>query len=288
MVRRLPALAGQALLVAAAVLGGSRAAAQDSTNACVDAHVAAQRLRRDGKLRAAREQLVSCARTSCPQVLVRECAGWLSEVEATIPSVVFEATDETGRDLVDVRVEVDGQLLLARLGGSAVEMDPGEHQVRWTHPERKPVEQAVVVREGDRGRRISARLEPLVAPSAGGGAVVAAAEERPVPVATWVLAGVGVAGIGAFGVLGGIGLSKEGDLDARRCAPNCPSEDVDSVRTTFLIGDIALGVGVAALAGATVFYLTRPAVPASAARPSPVRFGFAWQHGPRATLGGAL
>jgi hypothetical protein len=287
MVRRLPALAGRALLVVAVVLGGSRAVAQDATNACVDAHVAAQRLRRDGKLRAAREQLVSCARASCPQVLVRECAGWLTEVEATIPSVVFEATDETGRDLVDVRVEVDGQLLLSRLGGSAVEVDPGEHQVRWTHPERKPVEQAVVVREGDRGRRISARLEPLVTPAAGGGPV-AVPEERPVPLATWVLAGVGVAGIGAFGVLGGIGLSREGDLDARGCAPNCPSEDVDSVRTTFLIGDIALGVGVAALAGATIFYLTRPAVPARAAKGSPVRLGFAWQHGPRATLGGAL
>ncbi|MEJ7729211.1 MAG: hypothetical protein WKG00_08345 [Polyangiaceae bacterium] len=98
MLRRLPALAGQVLIVVAVLFGGSRAAAQDATNACVDAHVAAQRLRRDGKLRAAREQLVSCARTSCPQVLVRECAAWLSEVEATIPSVLFEATDEAGRD----------------------------------------------------------------------------------------------------------------------------------------------------------------------------------------------
>ncbi|MEJ7729210.1 MAG: hypothetical protein WKG00_08340 [Polyangiaceae bacterium] len=166
-------------------------------------------------------------------------------------------------------------------------MDPGEHQVRWTHPARKAVEQAVMVREGDRGRRISARLEPLVAAPAAKGAAPAS-EERPVPLATWVLAGAGVAGVGAFGVLGGIGLSREGDLDARGCAPNCPSEDVDSVRTTFLIGDIALGVGVAALAGATLFYLTRPAVPSSAAWRPPVRFGLGWQHGPTATLGGAL
>jgi hypothetical protein len=286
MVRRLPALAGQALLVAAALLGGAPAEAQDATNACVDAHVAAQRLRRDGKLRAAREQMVACARTTCPQVLVRECAAWLSEVEATLPSIVFEATDENGRDLVEVRVEVDGQLLLSRLGGSAVEMDPGEHQVRWTHPQRKPVEQAVVVREGDRGRRISARLEPLVTPRAGG--ALAAPGDRPVPLATWVLAGVGVAGIGAFGVLGGIGLSKEGDLDERGCAPNCPSEDVDSVRTTFLVGDIALGVGVGALAGAAIFYFTRPTATVGAARRAPVQLGFGWQHGPTATVGGAL
>lgn len=283
---RSPAPAAPALLVAAVLLGGAPAVAQDATNACVESHVSAQRLRRDGKLRAAREQLVACARTSCPQVLVRECAAWLTEVEAAIPSVVFEATDERGRDLVDVRVEVDGQLLLARLGGSAVEMDPGEHRVRWTHPERRVVEQAVVVREGDKGRRISARLEPLVAAPAGGG--TAPAEERPIPVATWVLAGVGVAGLGAFGVLGGIGLSEEGDLDARGCAPNCPTEDVDAVRTKFLVGDIALGVGVAALAGATLFYLTRPAVPAATGARATLRVGVGWQHGPAAVLGGEL
>lgn len=286
MVRRTPALASHVLLVLAAFLVGAPAAAQDATNACVEAHVSAQRLRRDGKLRAAREQLVACARTTCPQVLVRECAGWLTEVEAAVPSVVFEATDENGRDLADVRIEVDGQVLLERLGGTAVEMDPGEHQVRWTHPQRKAVEQAVVVREGDKARRISARLEPLVAGGAGGDTPIL--EERPVPAATIVLGGIGLAGLAGFGVLASMGLSEESDLDERGCKPNCPSDDVDSVRTKFLIGDIALGVGVAALAGATIFYLTRPSVAVATGARAPLRLGFGWQHGPSATIAGSL
>jgi len=293
MVRRRTALAAHVLLVVGALLPGAPASAQDAMNACVEAHVTAQRLRRDGKLREAREQLVACARTTCPQVLVRECAGWLTEVEAAVPSILFEATDERGRDLVDVRVEVDGQLLLERLGGTAVEMDPGEHQVRWTHPQRKPVEQSVVVREGDKARRISAQLEPLV-DERKGLSTPAESYERPVPAATIVLGGIGLAGLAGFGVLAGMSLSEKSDLDDRGCKPNCPTGDVDSIRTKFLVGDIALGVGVAALAGATIFYLTRPSVPARGAAPAegfargPVRVGFGWQHGPSATIAGSL
>lgn len=81
---------------------------------------------------------------------------------------------------------------------------------------------------------------------------------RPVPVMTYVLGGVGLVALGgATGfMLNGMTIRKR--LDQNRCSPTCDEADVDRARTSFLAADILGVAGVAALAGAVVFYLTRP------------------------------
>lgn len=249
------------VVVAAALFTAPAALAQpaegDGTEACVAAHVNAQRLRRDGRMRAAKEALVACSRASCPQVLVEECGPWLREVEQALPSIVFEAVGPDGLDVADARVLIDGEILLERLDGKAVEVDPGEHMLRYERDGWPSIEQMVLIREGDKGRRVAVRFEKAAPP-----APTPVKTTRPTPLLVYGLGGLGVVGVGVFATLGAVGLSDRNDLDELGCKPSCPTEDVDDVRRTFLIGDIALAAGVVAIGAAVVVYLTRPEVPA--------------------------
>ena len=231
----------------------------EGTEACVAAHLTAQRLRRDGRLRAAKESLVACSRSSCPQVLVEECGPWLREVEQTLPTIVFEAVGPDGLDVADARVLIDGEVLVERLDGKAVEVDPGEHVLRYERAGWPSIEQMVLIREGDKGRRVAVRFEKAPAPLQ-----ESVSAPRPTPLIVYGLAGLGVIGVGLFATMGAVGLSQRNDLDDLGCKPSCATSDVDDVRRAFLVGDIALVTGVAALGAAVVVYLTRPAVPAPA------------------------
>ncbi|HKE14668.1 MAG TPA: hypothetical protein VKB80_07380 [Kofleriaceae bacterium] len=62
-----------------------------------------------------------------------------------------------------------------------------------------------------------------------------------------VLMGVGVAGVGGYGVLTYWGRKDNDDL--AQCAPDCPQSSVDHIDNLYLAADISLGVGVAALLG---------------------------------------
>lgn len=75
--------------------------------------------------------------------------------------------------------------------------------------------------------------------------------------ATWVLGGVGVAGLGVFAGFGLAGRSGQSDLEDR-CSPRCSPAEAKSTKTKYLIADIGLGVGVVSLAAATYFALTAP------------------------------
>jgi hypothetical protein len=62
-----------------------------------------------------------------------------------------------------------------------------------------------------------------------------------------VLAGVGAAGVGGYGLLTYWGRKDNRDL--AQCAPACPQSSVDHIDHLYLAADISLGVGVAALLG---------------------------------------
>jgi len=231
-------------------------ATDPAASACIDAHVEAQRLRRDRRLREARVALVACSREGCPRMLIGECGPWLREVEQAIPSVVIDARAPDGREVADVRLRIDGALQADRLTGSAIEIDPGEHLLRFERAGSPAVEEKVLVSEGEHGRRVSVRF--VASEPAQSGAEPPAS--RPIPTVVYGLSAVGLLGLGVFGTLGAVGLSKKGDLDDARCLPNCRTEDVDAARRAFLVADIGLGVGIAALASALIFYVTRPEV----------------------------
>jgi hypothetical protein len=71
------------------------------------------------------------------------------------------------------------------------------------------------------------------------------------------LVGLGV--VGAAGFVGwGLAARSEQKRLERTCSPDCTDSDLRTMRTRYLIGDVALGVGAAALFGATIVYVTRP------------------------------
>ncbi|HMR07180.1 MAG TPA: hypothetical protein PKA88_15460 [Polyangiaceae bacterium] len=241
-----------------ALLIAAPAAAQDiDASACVDAHTSAQKFRADGKLRAARQQLLLCAQQACPAIARNDCTSWLNEMDKEQPSIVFRAKRADGNDAVEVQVLMDGEKLADRLEGRAIGVDPGPHQFRFELAGHEPVDRQVVVIVGEKNRAITVEFEE----SAKGPGGPAAPEPQldsssgsGIPTATWIFGGVGVVGLAGFTYFGLKGLGDEEDLEA--CKPNCSDDAVSDVERTFLFGDISLVVGVAGLGAATYFLLT--------------------------------
>ncbi|XYH98518.1 hypothetical protein ACMHYB_01780 [Sorangium sp. So ce1128] len=284
MNQRIPRRSLFAVLAASALayLQPAPAHAGDA-EACFTASEEGQRLRDEGRLREARARFISCGSAACPALVRSDCAGWLSDVTARVPTLILSAADEQGQDVADVQVTVDGAPLTARLDGKAVEVDPGEHVLRFERAGSAPVALQLVVREGEKLRRVSTRLVRSAAPggSAGapgggagapGGGAGAPREERASRSVSALLLPIALGGVAAAGgvAYAALGLSARADADRLRttCAPRCAEADVDAVRAKIVGANIAFGVGVAALGGAVAALLlgrADPAAPAAAA-----------------------
>lgn len=167
-----------------------------SAEVCLSTNDKAQSLRAEKKLREAREQLKVCSQTGCPSAVQRDCAQWLREVEAALPTLSFAAKDASGNDLTDVRVAVDGRVVVEELDGSSVPIDPGKHTFTFDHEGDATVTQELLVNEGDKARKIDVRFG---APSAGDNAEAPQQGGSTYSAAPFVLAGVGtLAMLGGF------------------------------------------------------------------------------------------
>lgn len=250
---RLPAL----ILVLSAALGAARAGhAGDPASAsqkavCVAAYGDGQKARDEGKLRAAKAAFEVCAADACPDVTKKDCTIWHGEVEAALPSLSFVVKDAAGADVNALTVTMDGEALATRLDGKAIPVDPGTHTFRFEKAGEAPVVREVLVREGEKARKVEVVIGAVAGPTPGAGA-----GSGGISPATWVLAGVGGAGLVVFGVLGGLGLSAKSDAEAT-CMPHCSDAVVDPIRAKFIGADVALSIGLASLAaGLTVGLVT--------------------------------
>jgi hypothetical protein len=257
------------------------ARAGDDKDACVRAVEHAQVVRLDGKLREAREGFVTCARPVCPEAIRRDCTRWVTEVDASLPSVVFDAVWADGRDVIKMTVLLDGEVLAGAERGRAVSLDPGEHTFRLEAAGAAPIEMRHVIREGEKNRILhvtfspTARLEgtppaspppaaPAEAPppsaslptSAPPGlwqplphdvAPATSPKKGSIPPGAFILGGVALAGFGGFAYLG---LNGTGRLDSMRstCGHSCNPSDVTSARNEILAGDILAYAAIAAAA----------------------------------------
>ena len=256
---------------------------QDAERAvCADAYRGAQLQMRNGALRRARESLLVCVSDKCPSVLQPDCLRWLTEVEAATPTMAFAAKGVDGKDVTDVRVTMDGQPLREALDGKAVPVDPGTHTLRFEHGGETPIDQQIVVREGEKSRVVTVSWAKAAAASAAGSDGAAA----PAPTshtAAWVFGGIGAASLATFGVLGIHGVARRSDLE-KECFGRCAQSTIDSVKTEFAIADVALGVGIVSVGIATVLFLTGGPSTEKAARAS---FGVApHRDGAAASLSG--
>jgi hypothetical protein len=151
-------------------LVGAEAFAQDRA-ACFDAASQGQTLRDEHKLVEARDQFRVCAQQYCPMSMRTDCDACLDAMEKSVPTVVVRATDATGSSVFDVAVSIDGRLLVAKLDGSAVSVNPGTHTFRFERVNGTSVEQVVQINEGDRNQKIAVVLKaapPPVPPPAPG------------------------------------------------------------------------------------------------------------------------
>ena len=264
----------------------------DEKLVCVRAVEHAQLVRLDGKLREAREGFMTCARAVCPDAIREDCTRWVVEVDASLPSVVFDAVWPDGRDATGMTVTVDGRSLAGAEKGRAVTLDPGEHAFRFEVPGAAPIETRNVIREGEKNRILRVTFTPYASPARVPLTVpetssapsppnlwreIKPEESRarpsprgPIPVAAFVLGGVGVIGFGGFAFLGLNGLDRYNSIASSSCAPahTCSPSDqtsLASARNEVLVGDILGCIGLAAAGAALWLVLTRPDVPAHAA-----------------------
>ncbi len=266
-------------LLATCALGVVSAARADDKSACVQSYERSQALRREGKLRRARDELRLCSRGSCPALVRNDCVSWLEQVESSFPSIVIRA-EKDGADVAAVRVVEDSEVIATRLDGKALELEPGEHVFRFETEGAPPVSLTLVLHEAEKNRVVPVRFAtprhdaPLAA-----SAPEADVSSRPVPTGVYVLGGVGLAGLAGFAVLGTIGRSNESSLKSS-CSPNCASSDISAVRSKYVGADVSLALGVASLATAAIWYLARPTqrapLTAFAIAPTPTGASAAW------------
>jgi hypothetical protein len=245
-VRRMAAVAG--IVIAGVTSAGSARA--DAT--CIAAYEQTQTLRKDGKPGAAKAQAAICARDSCPALLTKDCTKWLAELEPLIPSVILDPRAPAGGVRTDVRVKLDGAALSEKIDGKPMVVEPGSHTFVFEAEGAAPVERILVVREGEKNKKVTVTMAPPV---------TAVALERPIPLGVWIFGALSVVALGTAGVFALDGIGKKSDLDA--CKPHCSAEDVDAMSTQFTFADVALGAGVMAGAAAAYLFFTRPAIEAA-------------------------
>jgi hypothetical protein len=154
MMRFTIALVAHGLGLAAVSVGGRAALAADPTTLeCLTSYEDSLALKNHHQLVAARARLLSCSSASCPAEVRAECVRRGRDVEAAMPTVVFEVKDAAGASLVDVTVTVDGDRLAEHLDGSALSVDPGAHTFVFEAAGQPSVQRQLVMSEGQKDRR---------------------------------------------------------------------------------------------------------------------------------------
>jgi hypothetical protein len=232
------------------------AAADEALDACSAAAVTGQKLRRAAKLREAQSWFEVCARPACREDIVQDCRTWQDEVTRLLPAVSIHVREADGRPATDARVVIDGTLVPAEVLAQPVPLDPGPHTIDFERAGAPRLSRRVVLTEGQRVE-ISETM-PSEAPSPLRSSSVTAATatpSRPIPTSAIVSGAVAAAGVLAFGTLAAIGY---GDWRGSKCDVDCAHGDATRVRTTLLLADVSLAIGIVAGGLATFFYLDRP------------------------------
>jgi hypothetical protein len=271
------------LAFAAATSAATFARGQD-TDTCINASEKALSQRKAEKLIQERASLSICAASSCPEAVRSSCQQRLALVNQAIPSMVFFAKDGAGRDLSAIKLRIDGAVYADHLDGSAIALDPGEHEFRFETTGQQPLVKRFVMHQGEQNRRenilIGAATEPVGAAPAST-ARAAAADSIPQPPATadeatprqgstralgLVVGGVGVASLAAGGILGGLSMAAHSSYEkdcgshlgagvpSDLCNADGVSGEKDAATKGMLSTIFFIGGGVLGATGAVLFF----------------------------------
>ncbi len=255
-------------------------AADPTTGECLSANEASLNARSQHKLRDARANLLKCAAPSCPADVRDECTRGVNEINAALPTIVFEAKDASGADLVAVKVTMDGELLSDHLDGTALVVDPGAHTFSFEAPGQPKVQKQLVVQEGEKDRHervvlgtaaATTPVGPATGDSTAPGAMLASSPSGAAGgppfglggqrIGALVAAGVGVVGLG-LGIGFGLDSRSKHDSAMQVCPdPKCPagSNGADLWNQAISAGNISTAafiVGAVGLAGGAALWFT--------------------------------
>jgi hypothetical protein len=242
------------LAVAGGVAGTSSPAAADvqpAIAACLEAHAEGQRAEQRGELQSARARYAQCVDFACPDAVRHDCDAWRARVEQALPSIVIRTQDASKSGNVAAKVWVDDALVPPARTGLPLDVDPGPHRVRVEADGYRPARQSIMVAAGEKARVVDVDLTK--ATGAAGSSAAPAPAASPWP---YVLGGFGIVSLGVFLGVGLDARSRFQTLDGT-CSPRCNPDDVDSVHRRYVIADVALGIGSAAVVASAIWLLVR-------------------------------
>lgn len=238
---RFERLAFSSCALAIAMAAGTAHA--DEQKACVNASEKAQQLKNAGKLSEAREQLVVCGREVCPKLIQQDCSEWMRELLSSLPSIVPGARDKKGRDLVDVRVIVDGKVVTDTLDGKPIALDPGVHRFRFETKHAPPIDEQVVVRQGEKNRILTVTFAtPDDKSTVTGPPPPKEDSGKGAPIAAYIFGGAGLV-VGTVALVIDLGANSDARTLRDTCAPNCQQKDVDDVDSRYTLAGVTAGIG---------------------------------------------
>jgi hypothetical protein len=274
------------------------AAARADDGACIAAAEAAIPLRKQGKLHDALKQLAVCAAAACPGEVKAECAQRIEAIRGAMPTLILAAKDGAGNDLTAAQVTLDGAPLPGALDGRVIDLDPGEHTLRFELAGQPPVEKKIVLRQGEKDRRATVVLGPPPATGAPGTPPSAPSSWSTQKTLAVASAGVGVVGVALGAVFGAYAISSQSREKMDCSASSCPNhaqgvEDYDTAQKNATGATVGLVVGGALVATGVVLWLTVPEPSAPdgaprAVRVAPLVVGAGYEGGRAHAPGGGL
>jgi hypothetical protein len=253
------------LVIAAAP---SASAANPTMTECLTANESAIKLRGDHKLRQARDQSLVCSAETCPNEVREICQLRVRDLNAATPTIVFLAEDGAGQEVVTVKVSMDGEPIGDRLDGTALPVDPGEHEFRFETAGQPIVERSFVISQGQKDRRETIILgAPAPAAGAAPTSIAVSSPARGQRLAGIVVGATGVVGLGLGAVFGLVAASDwssaKQDCNGQpvSCTTNSGSpgaEKEGSASTMATISTVGFIAGGVLAAGGVVVFLTAP------------------------------
>jgi hypothetical protein len=275
-------LASTPLIVALAAWSAHARAADPTMSDCLAANENAGKLQADKKLRQAREQAAMCAAETCPAELHNTCRQRVSDLNRSIPTVVFQAKAPNGADVTNVKVSIDGQPLVERLEGTAISVDPGSHTFHFEAAGWAPIDKSLIVLEGQKDRVESVVFGGTAAPTPAPtppDAAAPPASPQPVPPggdggaggggwSTQKYLAVGVAGLGLVGIVVGSIEGASASSSWNNAQNACPSAgcaqhaqavtDHDNASNAATVSTISFVAGGVLLAGGATWFFLAP------------------------------
>lgn len=244
-----------------------------TADACLSASQAALDLANTQKLRAERDQLLLCAAATCPSEVRLECQRRIDEVNVALASIVFTVRDASGHDLTAVKITMDGDMLANRLDGTAIEIEPGEHQFRFEALGQVMQERRIDVRKAEKGRHELIVFQPtppverassvqrsspaIAAPRAiNNTPAIATDNQRKL---AYLMGGFGLVGIGVGTAYGLTAISRKHAAEARcphQCADVQGAALWDSAQAAGNVATLAWVVGGIGLSTGVVLWAT--------------------------------